>query len=85
MDMSGTPMLQVAGLTKYFGGLGAVVDLALNVYQGEILGLIGPNGAGKTTVLNMIAGTFSPTKGSLVFKGEEITNLPPHRNPKIYP
>ena len=82
MDMRGTPVLQVVDLTKYFGGLGAVVDLDLNVHQGEISGLIGPNGAGKTTVLNMIAGTLSPTNGSLIFKGEDITNLPPHRMAK---
>jgi len=79
VDTRGVPVLQITGLTKYFGGLGAVVGLDLNVHQGEIVGLIGPNGAGKTTVLNMIAGTLSPTRGKLIFKGEDVTNHPPHR------
>jgi len=82
VDIGSVPVLQIGDLTKYFGGLGAVVDLDLNVYQGEIMGLIGPNGAGKSTVLNMIAGTLSPSKGKLIFKGEDITNLPPHRMAK---
>jgi branched-chain amino acid transport system ATP-binding protein len=74
-----SPMLQIVGLTKYFGGLGAVGDVDLDVYQGEILGLIGPNGAGKSTVINMIAGTLRPSTGRLIFRGEEVTNMPPHR------
>jgi branched-chain amino acid transport system ATP-binding protein len=73
------PILQLNHLTKYFGGLGAVVDLNLGVSQGEILGLIGPNGAGKTTVINMIAGAMHPSRGKLIFKGEDVTHLPPHR------
>jgi branched-chain amino acid transport system ATP-binding protein len=72
-------ILQIINLTKYFGGLGAVVDLNLDVYQGEILGLIGPNGAGKTTVINMIAGALGPSRGKIIFKGEEVTHLSPHR------
>jgi branched-chain amino acid transport system ATP-binding protein len=72
-------LLNIRNLTKYFGGLAAVNDLNLDVYQGEIVGLIGPNGAGKTTVFNMIAGTISPTRGTYTFKGKDITRLPPHR------
>lgn len=71
-------MLETIGLTKYFGGLAAVVDLNLNVHQKEIFGLIGPNGAGKTTILNMIAGSLRPKSGKVIFKGEDVTNLPPH-------
>ena len=71
-------MLETIGLTKYFGGLAAVVDLDLNVHQKEIFGLIGPNGAGKTTILNMIAGSLRPKSGKVIFKGEDVTNLPPH-------
>lgn len=73
------PILQLTNLTKYFGGLGAVVGLNLDVNEGEILGLIGPNGAGKTTVINMIAGALHPSTGKLLFKGEDVTHLPPHR------
>ena len=68
-------LLLVKDLTKRFGGLVAVMKLDFEVKQGEILGLIGPNGAGKTTVFNMIAGTFNPTYGEVVFAGTKITGL----------
>jgi branched-chain amino acid transport system ATP-binding protein len=73
-------ILEVKGLTKNFGGLMAVKDINFYVQRGEILGLIGPNGAGKTTIFNMIGGFFKPTKGTVYFKGIDITNLSP---PKI--
>jgi len=72
-------ILEVQGLTKKFGGLAAVSDLDFTVNEGEILGIIGPNGAGKSTVFNMIGGTFTPTSGTLTFKGESITGLQPHK------
>lgn len=68
-------MLQVQGLTKSFGGLTAVSDVTFDVSSGEIVGLIGPNGAGKTTCFNVISGFFKPTKGRIIFKGEDITAL----------
>jgi branched-chain amino acid transport system ATP-binding protein len=70
-------MLQVAQLTKRFGGFTAVsaVDFALE--QGEILGLIGPNGSGKSTTFNLVAGLYAPTAGSIRFLGEEIGGLAP--------
>ena len=70
-------LLELNGLTKYFGGLAAVSDLNLSVEDGEIVGLIGPNGAGKTTVFNLISGVFAPTDGEIYFKGEDITGLRP--------
>jgi branched-chain amino acid transport system ATP-binding protein len=73
------PLLEVRNLAKRFGGLVAVHDLNLDVSEAEILGLIGPNGAGKTTVLSLVGGFLPPTKGKIVFKGEDITRLPPHR------
>jgi branched-chain amino acid transport system ATP-binding protein len=72
-------LLNICNLTKHFGGLTAVNDLNLEIFQGEIVGLIGPNGAGKSTVLNMISGAISVTKGMYTFKGKDITGLPPHR------
>jgi len=72
------PLLEVKGLTKHFGGLIAVNGLDLSVEKGEIIGLIGPNGAGKTTVFNMIMGTYSPTKGKVIFKGKDITGQKSH-------
>jgi branched-chain amino acid transport system ATP-binding protein len=62
-----TPLLEIDGISKRFGGLLALADISFNVFQGEILGLIGPNGAGKTTMFNCIAGVYKPTRGNLVF------------------
>jgi len=73
------PILELAKVTKSFGGLVAVNDVSFQVNQGEIFGLIGPNGAGKTTILNLITGFMRPTKGKIVFDGHDITGMPPHR------
>ena len=72
-------MLEGRGVTKYFGGLAAVKNVDFEVRKGEIVGLIGPNGAGKTTLFNVISGMLKPTSGSIVFEGEDITGLDPHR------
>jgi branched-chain amino acid transport system ATP-binding protein len=72
-------LLKVRGLTKNFGGLAAVKELNFDVKEGEILGIIGPNGAGKSTVFNMICGSIKPTSGTLIFRKENITGLPPHQ------
>lgn len=77
--MAERPVLEIRGLGRNFGGLAAVSDLDLSVCRGEILGLIGPNGAGKSTVLNLIDGTLSVSRGSIVFRGEDVTRFPPHR------
>ncbi len=68
-------IIEVGGITKYFGGLRALHDISFVLEKGEILGLIGPNGAGKTTLFNIIAGTFPPSSGSIQFNGEDITSL----------
>ena len=72
-------ILQVRGLTKRFGGLTAVSGLDFEVGEGEILGMIGPNGAGKSTTFNLVAGAYPASAGQIVFKGESILGLPPHR------
>jgi len=72
-------LLEVRGLTKYFGGLAAVSELDFDVNQGEILGLIGSNGAGKTTAFNLISGFYRPNKGKIIFKGRSITGLRPDK------
>lgn len=72
-------MLEVTNLNKYFGGLAAVKNFSFNINEGEVLGLIGPNGAGKTTTLNMIAGFYKPTSGTIKFKEEDITGLNAHQ------
>src|SRR6266567_332698 len=72
------PLLDVRDLSKRFGGLAAVSSLNFSVETGEIVGLIGPNGAGKTTCFNLLSGFLSPTSGSVVFAGEDITGRRPH-------
>jgi neutral amino acid transport system ATP-binding protein len=72
-------MLQVQGISKYFGGLKALDDITLDVEQGSITALIGPNGSGKTTLFNVITGFLEPTQGRILFEGHEITRLPIHR------
>ena len=71
-------LLEISGLTKYFGGLAAVKNLDMVVADGEIVGLIGPNGAGKSTVFNLITGILRPTKGKVTFNGKDITAKKPH-------
>ena len=66
------PILKVRGLGIDFGGLTAVNDLDLDVYDQEIVGLIGPNGAGKTTVFNMLTKVYQPTRGQILFYEEDF-------------
>ncbi|AXV17475.1 ABC transporter ATP-binding protein (plasmid) [Neorhizobium sp. SOG26] len=72
-------MLEVRNLSKSFGGLKAVTDANLDVPEGSIVGLLGPNGAGKTTCFTMIAGFTKADVGTVRFRGQDITGLPPHR------
>ena len=73
-----TNILQVNGLSKYFGGLAAVSNCTLNIKKGSITGIIGPNGSGKTTLFNLIAGNLKPNQGKVLFNNEDITNVPSH-------
>ena len=71
-----TPLLQIDGLHKRFGGLVAVKDLSFSLHAGEILGLIGPNGAGKSTLFNLVSGTLAASGGTVQLLGERIDKLP---------
>jgi branched-chain amino acid transport system ATP-binding protein len=71
-------VLEIKGLSKYFGGLAAVEGFDLSVNQGELVGLIGPNGAGKTTTFNLITGFLRPTRGKIIFEGNDIVGRKPH-------
>jgi branched-chain amino acid transport system ATP-binding protein len=72
-------MLSVQGLRKSFGPFLAVADANLEVARGEIVAVIGPNGAGKTTLFKLITGQLKPDHGQVVFKGQDIAGLSPHR------
>ena len=75
--------LEVRKLTRFFGGLAAVMELDMDVQSGRIFGLIGPNGAGKSTVLNILGGSLRPSRGRIIFKGEDMTRLPAHERTKL--
>ena len=71
--------LECDRISKRFGGKVAIRDLSFDINRGEIVGMIGPNGSGKTTVFNLITGYYSPDRGTIRFRGENITNLKPHQ------
>jgi branched-chain amino acid transport system ATP-binding protein len=77
--MNAAPILQVEDLTKFFGGIQAVSHVSFNLMPGELLGVIGPNGSGKTTLVNLITRFVKPSSGAVLFKGEKISHLPPHK------
>jgi branched-chain amino acid transport system ATP-binding protein len=66
-----------------FGGFIALDNVSLHLEQGERLGLIGPNGSGKTTMINCISGALSNDRGSVLFKGQEIRNLPAYQRARL--
>jgi len=71
-------MLQVESLTKSFDDFMAVNGANLTVGKGEIVAVIGPNGAGKTTLFNLVTGALKRDQGRIIFKGEDISELPPY-------
>jgi len=71
------PLLEVSGLSKWFGGVKALDSVSFRVEKQELLGVIGPNGSGKTTLVNAVTGFVRPSKGRVFFSGREITALPP--------
>jgi branched-chain amino acid transport system ATP-binding protein len=73
------PLLELRDVSKAFGGLQVIDHLSLHVDEGEIVSVIGPNGAGKTTVFNLITGIFHVDSGEIVFEGDKISGLAPHR------
>ena len=75
--MSNETILETEDLTKEFSGFVAVNGVGLRVARGTIHALIGPNGAGKTTCFNLLTKFLSPSRGRIVFKGRDITALPP--------
>jgi branched-chain amino acid transport system ATP-binding protein len=74
-----TGLLQLDGVTRYFGALIALNGVTLSVGRQERRAIIGPNGAGKTTLFNLITGHLAPSGGRILFDGRNITGLAPHR------
>jgi branched-chain amino acid transport system ATP-binding protein len=72
-------LLEVRGVSRFFGGLAALTDVDFSIGKGEVLGLIGPNGAGKTTMFNVVNGFYPPSRGEVLFRGERISGLKPHQ------
>jgi branched-chain amino acid transport system ATP-binding protein len=72
-------ILTTEGLTMRFGGLTALNRVSISIPRGEIRAIIGPNGAGKSTFFNCVTGVLAPTGGRILFDGDDITGLPPHR------
>jgi branched-chain amino acid transport system ATP-binding protein len=77
MATSGDVILAASGLSKVFGGFAAVNGVDLAVKRGTIHALIGPNGAGKTTCFNLLTKFLTPTRGTIHYKGEDITARQP--------
>jgi branched-chain amino acid transport system ATP-binding protein len=73
------PLLQIDGLTQFFGGLRAVHDFGLQLEEGELVGLIGPNGAGKTTIFNVVCGVYRPAQGRIMLNGTNLVGRRPHQ------
>ena len=74
-----SPLLEISGICKNFGGVIALDGVDLSVETGSLTCIIGPNGCGKTTLFNVVSGAFRPTAGRVRYGGEDITGLPPYR------
>lgn len=78
-DRTRPPVVTCQNLVRHFGGVRALDGVDLEIGEGELVGLIGPNGSGKTTLVNLLAGAFRPTSGSIRIAGQETTRLAAHR------
>ncbi|NGN42774.1 ABC transporter ATP-binding protein [Mesorhizobium sp. CGMCC 1.15528] len=74
-----TPLLTTRDLRKNYGGLRAVDGVDFTLLPGEIHAIIGPNGAGKTTFVSLVCGRVMPSSGTIIFDGDDITDLPAYR------
>lgn len=74
-----TAILEIKAITKRYGGLLANNAISFSVNEGEILSVIGPNGAGKSTLFKLIASFVHATSGEVLFRGEKISDLAPHK------
>ena len=77
------PMMSIQNVNLSFGGLDALIDVNLEIYQNEILAIIGPNGAGKSCMLNIISGIYTPQGGEVIWKGKKREKIAPHNIAKM--
>jgi ABC-type sugar transport system ATPase subunit len=75
--MSDSPILEVRGVSKFFGGLTALSNVDFAIHQGEVVALLGDNGAGKSTLIKCISGVYRPEQGQITFNGHDITGQSP--------
>jgi putrescine transport system ATP-binding protein len=80
-DPAAKPLLRFETVSKSFGGVTAVDQLSLDIYQGEFFALLGPSGCGKSTLLRLLAGFETPEHGRVLLDGVDLTGMPPHRRP----
>lgn len=78
-DIMAAPQLRIANLHLNFGGIQALKDVSLEVFDGEIFSIIGPNGAGKTCILNCLSGFYKPQQGKMIFEDVDLAPLKPHQ------
>jgi branched-chain amino acid transport system ATP-binding protein len=76
-------LLELDRVSKLYGALKAADQFSLTVEEGEALGVIGPNGAGKSTMFNLVTGDVAPSEGRVLFAGQDITALAPHKRSRL--
>jgi branched-chain amino acid transport system ATP-binding protein len=81
--MAETALLSLRGVSKSFGGVGAVHDVSFDVNGAESVGLVGPNGAGKTTLFNCVCGQLRPDRGEISFEGHSLAGLPTYKRARL--
>ncbi len=78
-----TAVIEAKGISKRFGGVQALQDVAIQAEAGQVVGLIGPNGAGKSTLVGCLTGLIRIDAGAVFFRGQEITHLSPHQRARL--
>ncbi len=81
LDMDTKPLIRLSGVTKKFGEFVAINNVDLDIYEGELFCLLGGSGCGKSTLLRMLAGFETPTSGSIIIDGKDMSDVPPYERP----
>ncbi|MCP4983734.1 MAG: ABC transporter ATP-binding protein, partial [Gammaproteobacteria bacterium] len=81
MDPEAEPFIKIQSVSKHFGDFTAVDSVDLDIYQGELFCLLGGSGCGKSTLLRMLAGFETPSSGSILIDGANMTDVPPYERP----